>query len=68
MKNTEIPKLLPTDAETEQWFADNIDGDSASSAIYKFRLWLKDEFERKLQPKVHNLAGFIYTSEVEKVR
>jgi len=34
--------ILPTDKEVEQWFDKNIDGDSASSAIYKFRLWLKD--------------------------
>ena len=34
--------LLPTDAECEAWHDLNIDGDSASSAIYKFRLWLND--------------------------
>lgn len=33
----------PTDKEVEQWFKDNISEDcSASSAIYKFRIWLKD--------------------------
>lgn len=37
-----ISKPLPTDSETEQWFTDNIDDDSASSAIYKFRLWLNE--------------------------
>ncbi len=31
---------LPTDKQVEKWFVDNIDNDSASSAIYKFRLWL----------------------------
>ena len=39
---TEPVTELPNDEETEQWFTDNIDGDSASSAIYKFRLWLRD--------------------------
>lgn len=38
---------LPTDTETEKWFSENIGNDkekpcSASSAIYKFRLWLKE--------------------------
>lgn len=37
------PSLHPSDKEVETWFADNIaDGCSASSAIFKFRLWLKD--------------------------
>jgi len=33
---------LPTDEEVAEWFGINIDGDSASSAIYKFRLWLNE--------------------------
>ena len=36
---------LPTDEETEKWFEDNIgisNDCSASSAIFKFRLWLKE--------------------------
>jgi hypothetical protein len=33
----------PTDKEVEAWFKENITEDcSASSAIYKFRIWLKD--------------------------
>ncbi len=33
---------LPSDEDVEKWYIDNIDKDcSASSAIYKFRLWLK---------------------------
>ena len=36
-------KRLPTDKEVEIWFSNNIDDNcSASSAIYKYRLWLKD--------------------------
>lgn len=35
--------VLPSDKETETWFDENIaEGCSASSAIYKFRLWLKE--------------------------
>lgn len=34
--------VLPTDKECDDWYDLNIDNDSASSAIYKFRLWLKD--------------------------
>ena len=34
---------LPHDDECEKWFNENIDKDcSASSAVYKFRLWLKE--------------------------
>lgn len=37
---------LPDDKEVEKWFVENIgnphDPCSASSAIYKFRLWLKE--------------------------
>jgi hypothetical protein len=33
---------LPNDEEVKDWYSGNIDADcSASSAIYKFRLWLK---------------------------
>ena len=40
-------KCFPTDKEVEKWFDENIGYDkekpcSASSAIYKFRLWLKE--------------------------
>lgn len=35
--------LHPSDKEVEEWFELNVgEGCSASSAIYKFRLWLKD--------------------------
>ena len=35
--------MLPTDEEVGNWFTENIDmGCSASSGIYKFRLWLKE--------------------------
>lgn len=38
-----IANILPTDQECEQWFTENIEeGCSASSGIYKFRLWLND--------------------------
>ena len=47
-------KLLPNDEETAKWFDENIDYDghlidrtSASSAIYKFRLWLKERQDLK---------------------
>ena len=36
---------LPTDSESEKWFEENIgivNNCSASSAIYKFRLWLRE--------------------------
>ncbi len=39
---------LPSDGETEKWFDENIGVNSdcsASSAIYKFRLWLKERLE-----------------------
>lgn len=40
---TNTPPLHPTDKEVETWFTENIgEGCSASSAVYKFRLWLKD--------------------------
>lgn len=69
MKNLEIPKLLPTDKEVEDWYNLNIDENTAtvSSSIYKFRLFLKEHLEKKLEPKKHNIAGFLYKSEVEKV-
>ena len=34
--------FLPSDKMVEGWFENNINDDSASSAIYKFRLWLND--------------------------
>jgi excinuclease UvrABC ATPase subunit len=35
---------LPTDSEVGEWYDLNIDSEtSASSAIYKFRLWLKEQ-------------------------
>lgn len=40
--------LLPNDKEVDQWFEENIgtvNDCSASSAIYKFRLWLKEREE-----------------------
>jgi hypothetical protein len=43
IKEDEIKNNLPTDEETQKWFDENIAKDcSASSAIYKFRLWLKE--------------------------
>jgi len=42
-KNKEEAEILPNDSETEEWFDENVDKNcSASSAIYKFRLWLAD--------------------------
>jgi len=61
MKIAEIMKLLPTDSEVEKWYDMNIsemDECSASSAIYKFRLYLKERFEQKLKPIEHNISGF----------
>jgi len=43
VKSKEEAGVLPNDSETEEWFDININDDcSASSAIYKFRLWLAD--------------------------
>lgn len=40
---SESAGVLPVDNEVSKWFEENIDkGCSASSAIYKFRLWLKE--------------------------
>jgi hypothetical protein len=57
-----IKELLPSDAEVEQWYADNIDEGTAtvSSSIFKFRLWLADRLAEKTKPIVHNLHGFVY--------
>jgi hypothetical protein len=33
---------MPSDKEVSEWYELNIDNDSASSAIYKFRMWLKE--------------------------
>ena len=39
--------ILPSDEEVESWFSLNIsEGCSASSGIYKFRLWLRDIAEQ----------------------
>ncbi len=36
-------KIMPTDDECSVWYTNNIGADcSASSGIYKFRLWLKE--------------------------
>lgn len=46
IKKDEINNL-PTDEETQKWFDENIAKDcSASSAIYKFRLWLKERKDK----------------------
>lgn len=38
--------ILPSDEECEKWYDENIDKDcSASSGIYKFRLWLKERLK-----------------------
>ena len=43
----------PSDAEVEKWFTENIDANcSASSAIYKFRLWLKDRYRTLATPSL----------------
>lgn len=45
MINGGYKELLPCDEETSQWFDENIgslNDHSASSAIYKFRMWLKE--------------------------
>lgn len=39
--------VFPNDKEVKEWFEENIDGDSASSAIYKFRLFLKERLKAK---------------------
>lgn len=46
--NLPVMLSLPSDGETEKWFEENIgivNDCSASSAIYKFRLWLKERRE-----------------------
>lgn len=41
-----LADILPTDEEVGKWFDENIaTGCSASSGIYKFRLWLRDRNE-----------------------
>lgn len=41
-RDVTLKQILPTDIEVNDWFEYNIDSEcSASSAIYKFRLWLK---------------------------
>jgi hypothetical protein len=45
----ELLKLLPTDKETEEWFDENIgtkNDCSASSAVYKFRVWLNQRIKK----------------------
>jgi len=47
----EAQTSLPSDVESEKWFNENIsEGCSASSGIYKFRLWLKER--EKLNKKL----------------
>lgn len=56
---------LPNDKETEQWFIDNIginNDCSASSAIYKFRLWLND-----LQAPEPHTPQSVEQDELEKI-
>lgn len=48
LKQAPVMLSLPSDGETEKWFEKNIgivNDCSASSAIYKFRLWLKERGE-----------------------
>lgn len=46
--NDTLKNSLPTDQETCDWYNDNIDKDcSASSAVYKFRLWLVERSKNK---------------------
>ena len=45
LRIADVMLSLPSDGETEKWFEENIgtvNDCSASSAIYKFRLWLKE--------------------------
>lgn len=39
-------ETLPTDEEVTKWWDENINDDSAGSAVYKFRLWLKERLNR----------------------
>lgn len=42
-------ELLPNDEETARWYNENIGaGCSASSAVYKFRMWLKERQDLKI--------------------
>lgn len=48
LSKANVMPSLPSDSETEKWFIENIGVNndcSASSAIYKFRLWLKERFK-----------------------
>ena len=50
-------KLLPSDEETKIWFDFWIGkGCSASSAIYKFRNWLKER-EQNINKKPHTIIS-----------
>lgn len=51
-------ELLPNDEETARWYNENIGaGCSASSAVYKFRLWLKERQDIKIAyTKAENTA------------
>ena len=51
-EQSHLSDLLPSDAETKNWYDDNIDEEcSASSGIYKFRLWLNDYVKQQLNEK-----------------
>lgn len=65
---------LPNDNEVSEWFSENIDaGCSASSGIYKFRLWLKDRLNKVAQPpsstsvKVEELAKEKYPVQIDSI-
>lgn len=62
MKKLTVEDLLPTDEEVSKWYDLTIDPNNASvsSSIYKFRLYMKDYITAKIEPKKHNVGGFVY--------
>lgn len=68
MNDLKTMDLLPSDEETAQWFEDNIgivNDCSASSAIYKFRLWLKDRQQYADQQANQDSIAFMEWKEDE---
>lgn len=57
--------LLPADDAVQNWFENNIDKDcSASSAIYKFRLWLEAMQPKNESPAEQPVRGVVDPQEL----
>lgn len=78
VKNCATPdagQSLPTDSDVEKWFDENIGVNSdcsASSAIYKFRLWLKErsggkkELTERIKDKFNQ--GYLYQTRENAIK